>query len=256
MAAAAATWLGGGPPVLTTFVPATERMVGHVSEGPRRCLDPLFVGRGIPLCGRNGLSLHPPELGSRFLLARHRRAVLEFALIVILGAGFGQLLQASSDARIAAEEDRAKRLEFLCRLLPAHVQVAHAQKLMRIHDSGRTYGEQHRALIRTSPILDWIFMDLREARNLVGEDHEAVAQAVEDLIEYLRAAKRSMSDVTLRHRRRSRPRNEALRDERNRVRPDLDAGFRTGQARLPAGLGQVDCWEGDDEDACLWAGPP
>jgi hypothetical protein len=114
-------------------------------------------------------------------------ALLEFALIVILGAGFGQLLQASNDARTAAKEDRAKRLEFLRRLRAAHVQVAYAQKLMRIHDSGRTYGEQHRALMRTSPILDEIFMDLREARNLFGKDHETVTQAVKDLIKYLRA---------------------------------------------------------------------
>lgn len=60
-------------------------------------------------------------------------ALIEFGLIVVLGAGFSQLLQASTDARTAAEEEREKRLEFLDRLRGAHVQVAHSQKLMRIH---------------------------------------------------------------------------------------------------------------------------
>jgi DNA-binding transcriptional MerR regulator len=113
-------------------------------------------------------------------------ALIEFALIVVLGAGFSQLLQASTDARTAAEEDRAKRLEFLRRLRAAHVQVAHSQKLLRIHDSGKTYTEQHRALMRTSPVLDEILMDLQEARNLFGEDQQTVTQAVEDLIKYLK----------------------------------------------------------------------
>jgi hypothetical protein len=39
-------------------------------------------------------------------------ALIEFGLIVILGAGFNQVLQASADARTAAAEDRSKRLEF------------------------------------------------------------------------------------------------------------------------------------------------
>ncbi|HEU4397884.1 MAG TPA: hypothetical protein VFU54_08640 [Actinomycetota bacterium] len=59
-------------------------------------------------------------------------ALIEFGLIVILGAGFNQVLQASADARTAATEDRAKRLEFLRRLRLAHVEMAHSQKLMRM----------------------------------------------------------------------------------------------------------------------------
>jgi len=112
-------------------------------------------------------------------------ALIEFGLIVILGAGFSQVLQASTDARTAAAEDRAKRLEFLRRLRAAHIEVAHSQKLTRIHESGKTYGEQHRALMRTSPILDEISRDLREATSLFGEDQQAIVQGVEYLIKYL-----------------------------------------------------------------------
>jgi hypothetical protein len=113
-------------------------------------------------------------------------ALIEFGLIVILGAGFSQVLQASTDARTAAAEDRAKRLEFLRRLRAAHVEVAHLQKLMRIHESGKTYGEQHRALMRTTPILDEISRDLREATSLFGDDQDAIVQGVGFLIKYLR----------------------------------------------------------------------
>jgi hypothetical protein len=114
-------------------------------------------------------------------------ALIEFALIVVLGAGFSQLLRASADARTAAEEERAKRLEFLRRVRTAHVQIVHSQKLMRVHASSRTYGEQHRELMRTSPILDEIFMDLREAMSLFADDQHTVTEAIRKLVEYLKA---------------------------------------------------------------------
>jgi hypothetical protein len=68
----------------------------------------------------------------------------------------------------------------------AHIEVAHSQKLMRIHESGKTYAEQHRSLMRTTPILEEISRDLQEATSLFGEDQKAVIKGVECLVGYLR----------------------------------------------------------------------
>jgi hypothetical protein len=113
-------------------------------------------------------------------------ALIEIAFVVLFGAALTHLLQRAARARAEEEATRVKQLDFLRRLAAIHSQVAFSQRLMKVHQSGRTYAEQHRELMKTIPLLVEIDMDLKAAGELFDEDQSSITKAVEQIADYLR----------------------------------------------------------------------
>jgi hypothetical protein len=135
--------------------------------------------------------------------------LLQAAVIVIGGAMIAGLLGLVEEMRAKRERARAKRLELFRRMRAAHVDIAHAQRLIRADDDPKTYGTQMRALMRVARELEEIREEVKASGRLYNQDDrssimEGIARIIifleEGSTEYLAWCNQDEHRISNRHR--------------------------------------------------------
>jgi uncharacterized membrane protein len=112
--------------------------------------------------------------------------LLQLALVAILGALVKWLFDSYAARKARLDADNAKRIDLLRRVRSQHVKVAHAQRLIIAHNSGRTYVKQLRVLMLAIPELEDVAEDIRAAADtLFGEDRPTIVNGLRAMIAYL-----------------------------------------------------------------------
>jgi hypothetical protein len=107
--------------------------------------------------------------------------LLEIGLVVIAGAVLKKVASIVSQERV----DHEKRLEFLRRLRQAHVKIAHARTLIKVHDAGQTYVDQLANLMLVKPEVEEIEQDLAATEDLFGRSTQTIVDGIHRIVEYL-----------------------------------------------------------------------